>query len=391
MRIVTLVLHEPHVVLPAFCVPLPWWSEAESVVAEARRRWGLSIVVLRLLGGERLHDGPVTYLAELRGGDASWGQSTREGGDDHALRMPWARPGGPQADLDWAAEQQAFSGEPVQVRTWNLSSVWRLPTRRGTLWLKHVPPFFAHEGAVLQRLGRLGAPVPEVVAQHDGLSLLAEVPGIDGYEAPLAQQLAAVDRLVALQTGVDPLTITGLGAPDWRADKFQAAAAEVVAREAPEELRPALEALVAQLPQRFAALADCGLPDTLVHGDFHRGNLRLTDAGPVILDWSDSGIGHPLLDLAAFLERNPDAPAVREHWLRLWKRAVPRSDPDRAAFLVAPIAALRQALIYRKFLDHIEPTEHVYHRGDPALWLTRAASLPAGLSADAERPRGTER
>jgi hypothetical protein len=40
-----------------------------------------------------------------------------------------------------------------------------------------------------------------------------------------------------------------------------------------------------------------------------------------------------------------------------------------------PLAAARQAVIYRAFLDGIEPSEHVYHRADPADWLHRTAVL----------------
>ena len=42
---------------------------------------------------------------------------------------------------------------------------------------------------------------------------------------------------------------------------------------------------------------------------------------------------------------------------------------------MAPISALRQALIYRVFLDNIEPDERVYHADDPAHWMGRAAAL----------------
>jgi len=41
--------------------------------------------------------------------------------------------------------------------------------------------------------------------------------------------------------------------------------------------------------------------------------------------------------------------------------------------LLAPVAAARQAVIYRKFLDNIEPSEWPYHAADPAAWLHRAA------------------
>jgi hypothetical protein len=52
---------------------------------------------------------------------------------------------------------------------------------------------------------------------------------------------------------------------------------------------------------------------------------------------------------------------------------VPGCEPERAASLLEPVAALRQAVIYQSFLDGIEPAERVYHASDPALWLQRAA------------------
>jgi hypothetical protein len=96
-----------------------------------------------------------------------------------------------------------------------------------------------------------------------------------------------------------------------------------------------------------------------------------------LLDWGDSGVGHPLLDQPAFLNAiSKDAvDAVRAHWLQQWRDAVPGSDPARASALLAPVAAARQAVIYRKFLDNIEPSEQPYHRADPANWLSRATAL----------------
>lgn len=134
------------------------------------------------------------------------------------------------------------------------------------------------------------------------------------------------------------------------------------------------------LEDRFARVAACGLPDTLVHGDFHPGNFRGDDSNLVLLDWGDCGVGHPLLDEAAFFDRVPtDAvETVRRHWHVEWTTAVPGSDPDRASQLLRPVAAARQALIYRNFLDGIEPSEHPYHAADPADWLHRTAALVRG-------------
>ena len=69
---------------------------------------------------------------------------------------------------------------------------------------------------------------------------------------------------------------------------------------------------------------------------------------------------------------------LRDQWTAEWEAALPGSDPRRAALLVAPVAAARQAVIYRKFLDNIEPSEHPYHSADPSNWLARTAQLVRG-------------
>ena len=96
-----------------------------------------------------------------------------------------------------------------------------------------------------------------------------------------------------------------------------------------------------------------------------------------MLDWGDSGVGHPLLDQTAFLNRTPHllAGQVTQHWVQQWLAALPDSNPLRAFTLLAPVAAARQAVIYRHFLDNIEPSEQPYHRADPADRLRYTAQL----------------
>ena len=370
---------------PPFPVATAWWPDAASVVQGARRHLGLDVTVLRLLEveGRPPAGGTVTYLAEVpEPVDAEPWPGTL---DEQPQRHPWARPGGPAADLAWADAVLAERGlrriaPAEQVRTWNLSALWRLPVDDGVAWLKVVPPFFAHEGALLERLQ--GAPVPALLGHEGGRMLMLEIPGEDLYGAELPSLERMVILLVRLQASwigrVEELLAIGL--PDWRADGLGAAIADVVARtadELPAEDRSTLDPFVDGLPDRFRRLAEAGLPDTLVHGDFHPGNLRGDATSLVLLDWGDSGVGHPLLDQAAFLDRTgPDAvEPLSALWRREWLAAVPGSDPDRAATLLAPVAAARQAHIYRKFLDNIEPSEHPYHAADPADWLRRAAEL----------------
>ena len=357
-----------------------------SVVDAARRQHGVEVTVLRLLRGdsEDALAGPVQYLAEVRGPVPPLGPRDGEIRPDPA-RLPYAEPGGPAADLAWADGALADLGRPrsapaEQVRTWNLSSLWRLPTGGGAAWLKVVPPFFSHEGAVLGRLDP--AVVPPLLAAAGPRVLLDEVPGEDRYGACGPVLLRMVSLLVGLQAGwvhrVDELL--ALGVPDGRPARFAEAADATVARIGPQldvGAWRACDALVRGLPERFAALERCGVPDTLVHGDFHPGNLRGDDEHLVLLDWGDCVVGHPLLDRAAFFERSP-APGwteVVEHWDALWRQAVPGCDPVRAARLLEPVAALRQASVYDAFLAAIEPSERVYHAHDPSRWLASAARL----------------
>jgi hypothetical protein len=384
--------------LPPVPCAARWWPEAADIVDAARAAFGIEIVVLRLLGGDRPGPpgGEVTYAAELRPPLGARGAAALEAMDpacvpllaDHPLRLPWARPGGPDRDVHWAEEvlrarriEQA--GPAVQVRTWNLSSLWRLPLADGTsAWLKAVPPFFAHEGAMLRRLQ--GRDVPRLIG-HDGHRvLMSEIPGEDRYAAPLDEVLRMVELLVGIQAEWVGRTddLVAMGLPDWRGPALTRALEDLLDRRSPEipgADAARLGAFVAGLPGRFAEVDACGLPDTLVHGDFHAGNVRGDGARLTLLDWGDCGVGHPLLDMAAMLDERPadEQAAIVEHWIGAWRAALPGADPARAAELMRPVAEARQPLIYDRFLAGIEPTEHPYHASDPAEWLRRTAELLA--------------
>jgi Phosphotransferase enzyme family len=384
--------------LPATPVAAPWWQDVEAVVPAVRAAHGVEVTVLRLLEvGEAGADGiTITYLAETAGAETAepWDGVL----DEHPLRLPYAEPGGPAADLAWAervltGRGYIRTGRAVQVRTWNLSSLWRIPVEGQTLWLKAVPPFFAHEGALVQALASAGERVPNLLGHEPGRMLMTEIPGDDLYGAPLPVLLPMVDLLVGLQRRWADRTdaLMRLGLPDWRGARLAPAIEAVVARygpQAPPKARALLERFAAGLTGRLAEVAACGLPDTLVHGDFHPGNLRGSAAALTLLDWGDSAIGHPLLDQPAFLGRIPARAArvARRRWHDAWRAATPGCDPDHASALLAPVAAARQAVAYQGFLDNIEPSEHPYHRADPLERLLHTAAL---LRREARQPNAS--
>jgi aminoglycoside phosphotransferase (APT) family kinase protein len=177
------------------------------------------------------------------------------------------------------------------------------------------------QGRIMRALHQAGLPTPDV-------PVICDEPKIDGRPFVLMERVegariektarehsaddiaaSAVDVLKRLQAL--PLEKTGIG------DERPVGLHEEMLRwawlmqRAPEELtRRAGELgalLVAQVPD--------GRRPTLVHGDYHYGNMLFEDARvSVILDWEIAQIGQPLLDLGALcvvVGRHPgDWPAV---------------------------------------------------------------------------------
>jgi hypothetical protein len=242
-----------------------------------------------------------------------------------------------------------------------------------------------HEGTIIAMVAKDDPTlVPPVLESNPATRtvLLGDIAGEDQYDAPVERLVEMVRRLVALQVRwadrVDELLAAGLA--DYRAVTLPCRLGALLSR---PEIRltlstaelTTLDTLLADLPHRLDALAVCGLPETLVRGDFHPGNWRFGDDGLVLLDWGDAGVGHPLFDLAgSFLEQVPEISRdrVRVACLEAWQAEYPGADSTRAAELIEPVAALRAALVYQGFLDGIEPSERPYHAADVPEYLRRA-------------------
>jgi phosphotransferase family enzyme len=376
--------------LPAFDVTSPWWADVEPVAAELDRRLGVRTAVLRMVAttGHSPRGGEVTYLAEALTPPTStpeWDGTPDPGvlaPQEH--RMRWAEPSGPARVLAWAtAELRALdrplTGPPVQVKSWNLSCLYRLPTAAGPGWLKCTPPFLAPEalpiGYVAEHDPGL-VPVVLATTADGACTLMADVPGTDCWEPDPATVRDVLRRYVAVQAALAGHELPGL--PDHRVSTLAARADRLLAPDVSGELDPAerqaLSGLVSGLPDRAAAITAAGLPETLVHGDFHPGNWRSDGHHRVVVDWCEASHGHPALNLLRLAEWLPAplAALATEHWVAGWRAAVPGSDPARAVELMRPVQRLEAALLYQAFLDGIEPDERPYHEGDPAGEIRRA-------------------
>lgn len=99
---------------------------------------------------------------------------------------------------------------------------------------------------------------------------------------------------------------------------------------------------LASLQERLHAIApapwmtrkhDSG--DAIVHLDLHPDNVIMSPSGPVVIDWSNAGIGDPLAELA-------------DLWLLLSSAVVPGSLLDRT------VAAIGRGLFVRSIFRHVD-------------------------------------
>jgi Ser/Thr protein kinase RdoA (MazF antagonist) len=351
-----------------FQVDIPWWAEVTPVVSHLEAALGVPVVVLRLLGVEGsdgARDGHVTYHV------AALEPLSKHGvcdfvDDDHPLRLPWARVCGIGALVEWASRYVELTGRPEQRKTWNLAALFRLPTTVGPVWLKAIPPFAAAEPAAIAALAEVDPTlVPTVLASAPGRLLLVDVPGVDCWDAGPELVADVVHRMAAAQARIDR---PPPGLPYRCLEYLARAVRDLLDGPVGAELTVEERAAANAMQPRWEQLADCALPDTLVHGDFHPGNWRSGDGRPVVLDFADAHIGNPVLDGLRAIDFLPAdrRGAAAGAWVAAWSAALPRTRPAEALAIAGPLAHFAYAVRYQEFLDNIEPSERIYHLGDPA-------------------------
>jgi phosphotransferase family enzyme len=375
-------------------VDVPWWAEVGPVAEVVEGALGVPVTVLRLLtveGGEGARDGHVTYHVEAGGRPSVALRPAVVGIGDDPLRLPWATAAGLAELLAWASGVVPVTGRPVQHKSWNLAALLRLPVADGVVWLKATPPFAADEAAVIAVVAGVDPGLaPRVLASAPGRLLLADLPGEDLWQASDEQVTSTITRWVAAQAAIahDLPTYRGVGASghpdnppagahDRRVSVLAARVDALLDGPVGAEVGPGTVARVRAMRPRWAALEACGLPDTLVHGDFHPGNWRGEPGHPpVVLDFADAYWGNPVQDGLRAIDYLPAErrPTARKAWVDAWRAAVPDARPEEALEIAEPLAHLADAVRYQEFLDGIEPSERIYHLGDPAAAIHRAVA-----------------
>jgi hypothetical protein len=324
-------------------------------------------------------------------------------------RVPWALPGWLAEASTWMVERLGTIGRPAtgpveQYRNWCISSVLRAPTVSGHVYLKAASAHFGAEARITCALAqRFPASAPRVLAADLGRSwlLLDDVGDAlrrSGVPVDVALWERALCRMGEMQRACAGQTawLLAIGCADRRLARLREQIPSLL--DAPETraetdaaLLARLAALVPEIQAACGALAACGIPETLLHGDLHAGNVGYKDGRLSIFDWTDAAVGHPFIDLLTFLPSRPrpgilDPAAVSrrllEAYLQGWAAFAPMDELRRAVELVQTVARLHHAQSYLQILRSVERADYWQFRGDIASWLEPidVTAISAGTS-----------
>lgn len=324
-----------------------WFPDVEPVLQALREQHGVDAYVLRC---EQPSPDNTTYVMMPTDAPPALPAST------------WTEAGWYAEALPWIDKHLSRTGPPVQVRVWGLSNVLRIPTADGDVYFKAhlhsstlppatLPLLFAHEpllltsleGAVprplatdekrvwmlLPDLGTQLAAQPDISLWIEALRSHARLQRSYVGRADHLLEISCVDRrLAVLAAELDHL----LGS-NPATDLLE-----------PSE-RAALPERLVELRTAIAELAAIGVPETLLHGDLHPGNLAVRDGEVLAFDWTDAAVSHPFLDLVTFVGKKWPLSMdqrVRDAYLQEWTDYAPLPELRRALELADQLGAVFQ-------------------------------------------------
>lgn len=306
------------------------------------------------------------YLTEIQSGNIP------------ELRPPWARADWFESAVQWINQQLLELNYPqihsVQcIKKWGISCVLRVNTEAGIVYFKEAStlPLFCNEPVITNELSKLfPAQIPTVLSfdPQRHWMLLADFGQPIGRQSPVKVQKDVYRLLAQIQIKsvlqIDHLL--HLGCLDRRLDRLQTQIDDLFNDEnVLSQLKTAeigkLHALAPSLKRLCLQLSNYNIPQTLVHGDLHLGNVAFHKDSYLFFDWTDSCISHPFFDLFQlfFYPKvqifSATIPKLRDEYLSQWTLYEPLERLREAWAFAKPLCALHHAITYQHIVACLEP------------------------------------
>lgn len=303
--------------------------------------------------------------------------------DPPARRPAWFHPGWYDEVDAWidhslAARRRVRTGPTVPAKVWSLSAVLRVPCDPAPVWFKASCRHFHAEPALTRLVGgMLPEHTPPVVAADEERAwlLMDEMSGADEEQSeappeglgPAAARIVATLQLRSLEhlEEIEDAGVPVRGLTEtWHGFEEILAGSIELDELTPEELATA-RAHRGEVRAVFDELAALGLPETLVHGDLHPGNVAHHGEALMLYDWSDAAVSHPFLDAVHLLQRIPELEkdATRDAYAGPWRAAYPDVDVARGLELAAQVNTIFQMVTYEQLCRAIEDASYWEMRG----------------------------
>jgi len=232
--------------------------------------------------------------------------------------------------------------------------------------------------------------VPALLAVEPvrGWQLMAPLTGVSDEDEPdpgLAAPTAATIADMQLGSVAHLARLRAAGLPE-RGLEATWDALRTIAVDSPElrfldaDERAAVRAALPGTERRLAELAALELPETLVHGDLHLGNVAHDEGRLSIFDWTDACLAHPFVDLVTLHGASPEGErqALREAYLGRWRQELSLPATDRVMALATVAELAFQAVTYERLQAAQEDAARWQLEGVVARCLRRLAQTDAG-------------
>lgn len=303
-----------------------------------------------------------------------------ESGDISEVRSPWAKTGWFDSACQWINQQLSELNyqqlAPVEcIKTWGISCILRVGTNNGNLYLKEAStlPLFCNEPVVTKELAKIFPEhIPTVLSINSERHwmLLADFGEPIGRNSSVKVKKDVYPLLAQIQIkSVEHIdNLLNVGCLDRRLEKLASQIDalfndEIVLSQLKDREIKQLHTLVPHLKNLCSQLADYKIPQTLVHGDLHLGNVALYNNNYLFFDWTDSCIAHPFFDMFQFYFSRNNIPflspikAVKNEYLNQWTVYEPKSRVLEAWKLAKPLCILHHAVTYQYISNCLEPRE----------------------------------